>query len=134
MAIFKFVPKFGPFKPLAFQPLTPETEQMFVDSFRRAHAQYAGWLSDTRNGRLSLRDTDLDTGALPRTGVNPLADETFDQLLSRLADNETLLVPPPLRAAIQTHYASPPATSPGARVSPRHARKIRSQLAAIGVR
>ena len=33
VTIFKIVPKFGPFRPLAFTPLTPETERMFVDSF-----------------------------------------------------------------------------------------------------
>src|SRR5262245_37546232 len=33
VAIFKVLPKFGPFKPLAFEPLTVDTERMFIDSF-----------------------------------------------------------------------------------------------------
>ena len=33
VAVFKVLPTFGPFKPLAFEPLPPETERMFLDSF-----------------------------------------------------------------------------------------------------
>ncbi|HZM60693.1 MAG TPA: zinc dependent phospholipase C family protein, partial [Vicinamibacterales bacterium] len=33
VAVFKVLPKFGPFRPLAFTPLSGETERMFLDSF-----------------------------------------------------------------------------------------------------
>ena len=65
VAIFKVIPKFGPFKPLAFEPLTPETERMFLDSFAASREHYGRLLRRVREGRLSLRDTDLDTGRFP---------------------------------------------------------------------
>ena len=44
VAIFKVIPKFGPFKPLSFEPLTPETERLFLESFERSLARYRGSL------------------------------------------------------------------------------------------
>jgi hypothetical protein len=86
VAVFKVLPKFGPLRPLAFEPLTPETERMFLDSFDRARARYAATLGSVRAGRLALDDTDLDTGERPAPGVNPLADETRAELAEKLAD------------------------------------------------
>ena len=38
--LLKVVPKIGPFRPLAFEPLTPETERLFLDSVEAARARY----------------------------------------------------------------------------------------------
>jgi hypothetical protein len=85
VAIFKVLPKFGPFRPLAFTPLTTETERMFLDSFTASQQQFRELMRMLRAGRLSLRDTDLDTGKPPMRGVNPLADKTVAQLMKKLA-------------------------------------------------
>jgi hypothetical protein len=104
--IFKIVPKFGPFKPLAFKPLTPETERMFLESFTATRDRYRASLRALRNGQLALRDLDLDTGHLSARGANPLADETYRVLLDELADRKFASVPAALRRCINEHYAS----------------------------
>ena len=105
VAIFKVVPKFGPFKPLAFKPLTPEAERMFLESFAESRARYRQLLRSARDGRVDLGDTDLDTGVRPAGGVNPLADETYEDLVKKLAKTKAA-VPAELRQAIQAHYTA----------------------------
>jgi hypothetical protein len=105
VAIFKVVPRLGPFKPLAFEPLTPETERMFLDSFAASTGRYRDLLQEIRSDGFDLKDTDLDTGAAPAPGINPLADETYADLLEQLAEKSFVEVPAPLRQAINEHYA-----------------------------
>ena len=105
VAIFKVIPKFGPFRPLAFEPLTAETERMFLDSFAASHQQYRILLRRVREGRLSLGDTDLDTGKRPIRGVNLLADETYADLISKLQRKKFAGISPGLRRALTDFYA-----------------------------
>ncbi len=104
VAVFKVVPKFGPFKPLAFEPLTVETERMFLKSFDASRARYRGLLLDQREGRLSLSEMDLDTGRRPIRGVNRLADETYAELLEKLQRRKFAGVSPLLRRSLDEHY------------------------------
>jgi zinc dependent phospholipase C len=106
VAIFKILPKFGPFKPLAFEPLTPETDQMFRESFSASRARYLAELRAARSGKLALGDIDLDTGRQSVRGANSLADETYGDLLKALAKRSFVDVPPALRHEINEHYAS----------------------------
>jgi hypothetical protein len=106
VAIFKILPKFGPFKPLAFTPLTAETEQMFLDSYAASRDEYRRLLRTLRVGRLALTDMDLDTGKRPAHGVNELADETYADLLSKLQRRRYAGTSPELRRILTTHYAS----------------------------
>jgi hypothetical protein len=106
VAIFKVLPKFGPFKPLAFEPLTPETERMFLESFDASRQRYGQLLTTARAGKLAVSDTDMDTGMRPAQGVNPLADETYDDLLARLAETNFATMNRALRQAIRNHYSS----------------------------
>jgi hypothetical protein len=119
IAVFKVIPKFGPFKPLAFEPLTQETERMFLDSYAASLDRYRGLLRSLQQGRASLSDTDLDTGRLPTLGVNELGDKTYAELLSRLRRQDQAEVPPALRRALADHYASvhnPPSRTSAAAV------------------
>ncbi len=109
VAIFKVLPKFGPFRPLAFEPLTPEIETLFLQSFEASVARYADELRSVRAGTLALRDTDLDTGQQPARGRNELADDTYADLVKELTTRDFAGVTPALRAAIAAHYALPPA-------------------------
>ena len=130
VTVFKILPKFGPFKPLAFQPLTAAEERMFRESFDRACTRYAEWIGAARRGELALRDTDLDTGEAAVRGNNPLADDTYDELLKKVAHGKQL-VTPALRRVMLEHYAS---RHEGRRVQPRSAhedKKIQSYLAAL---
>jgi hypothetical protein len=106
VAIFKVIPKFGPFKPLAFEPLTVDTERMFLDSFAASRARYRALLNSLRDGHVSLTDTDLDTGMRPTSGVNTLADKTYLQLRKKLQDGKLTDVPPALRRSLDEHDAA----------------------------
>jgi hypothetical protein len=106
VAIFKVIPKFGPFRPLAFEPLTAETERMFLESFAASQQQYRRLLRSLMEGNLSLGDVDLDTGKRPTQGVNELADETYADLLSRLEHKKFSGVSPGLRRALAEHYTA----------------------------
>lgn len=85
VAIFKVVPKFGPFRPLAFEPLTPETERLFLESFAASRTRYGELLQRVRSGTPMVTDADLDTGVPVTPGVNPLADDTLAELRRRVA-------------------------------------------------
>jgi hypothetical protein len=106
VAIFKVIPKFGPFKPLAFEPLTQDTERMLLESYAASLARYRGLLRSLRQGPVSLSDTDLDTGRLPMAGVNELGDKTYAELLSKLRKRDGAEISPALRRALAEHYAS----------------------------
>jgi hypothetical protein len=103
IAIFKVLPKFGPFRPLAFEPLTAETERMFLDSYTASREEYRRLLRALRTGRLALTDMDLDTGKRPVRGVNELADETYADLLSKLQRGNFAGASPELRRVLTTH-------------------------------
>jgi hypothetical protein len=128
VAIFKVIPKFGPFRALAFEPLTPESERLLLQSFAASRERYGELLRSVAAGRVSLADTDLDTGAPPARGVNPLADETYDDLLEELARNQFAGVPAELRQAINEHFAPAGGTPPTAS---RRDRRTASRLAAM---
>ena len=133
--LFKIVPKFGPFRPLAFVPLTPETERMFLESFSASAARYRASLGALRAGQLALSDVDLDTGSRSARGKNPLAEETYADLLAKLAGRKFAAVPPALRRTINEHYASgsiPPQASRKVRKQERQAAQHLSALNASG--
>ena len=84
----KLVPKIGPFRPLAFEPLTPAAERIFMDSYAASQARYRELLQAVRAGKVELPDTDFDTGLARMPGINALADETEAELAEALADKE----------------------------------------------
>jgi hypothetical protein len=129
--VFKIIPKFGPFKPLAFEPLTPETERMFGRSFAASQNRYGTWLRMLRTGPLTLSDTDLDTGERPVRGVNPLADETYADLLAELAGRNFAGVPPALRRNVNEYYASASAAREASRKVRKQEREAARHLAAL---
>jgi Zinc dependent phospholipase C len=115
VAVFKIIPKFGPFKPLAFEPLTADMERAFLESFDASCERYGRLLGTLRDGRLSLSDTDLDTGQVPRHGINTLADKTYDELIEKLQRSDAGTISPALRRALAEHYDSPPSRIPAGR-------------------
>lgn len=82
--LYKILPKIGPLKPLAFEPLTADVESMFDQSVAASRARYRTALDALRAGRLRLADTDFDTGRARQAGVNRLADKTYAEWRHRL--------------------------------------------------
>ena len=107
VAIFKVLPKFGPFKPLAFEPLTPEAERLFLDSFAASRTRYRELLRRATSGSPKLGEADLDTGMQPSPGVNSLADDTHVELLETLSKRNFAGVPPEVRRRLEAHFAAP---------------------------
>jgi hypothetical protein len=101
---FRVVPKVGPFAALSFKPPTPEAERMFNKSFDSTLARYRTALRQERTGRVSLENKDFDTGNPTRAGEYKLADETYAELLSKLAGRDFKDVTPDLRQNILTFY------------------------------
>ena len=105
--VAKLVPKIGPFRPLAFEPLTPAAEKLFLESLTASREAYRRSLVALRAGRLNVRDTDFDTGEPTEWSVNPLADQTYAELLDELSDNEFAGASTELRADLNRYYATP---------------------------
>jgi hypothetical protein len=131
VTIFKVLPKFGPIKPLAFEPLTPETERMFLESFAASRTRFRTLLDAARKGQLALRDEDLDTGRGSARGANPLADETYADLVAKLAGRKFAGVQPALQRNINEHYASESAPRDVHAKVGKQERKAAKNLAAV---
>jgi hypothetical protein len=132
----RVVPKIGPFKALAFKPPTPAAERLFADSFMTARERYRTLLADSRDGRVTLTNTDFDTGRVETWGQYSLADETYAELLDKLYGQPSVPIPAPLRASLANYFKTfgstgTPTSQPSARPDPKRDARIRQQLAVL---
>ena len=102
--VVRIIPKVGPFKSLAFRAPTPEVEKMFMASFNATVDNYRELLANVSAGRLQLANENFDVGQPSAAGKYAGADQTYDQLLDKLADRKFALLPAPLRANILDYY------------------------------
>ena len=126
--LFKVLPKIGPMRPLAFKAPTPEAERLFADSFRAARTRFARLLTDARDGRVRLDNTDFDTGRPARWGEYSLADDTYLALLEKLDDKTSHPIPGDLRRDLVRFLDSGPARAPD-RTTQKRLTKARATLA-----
>jgi hypothetical protein len=126
-AMLRLVPKIGPFKTLAFRPLTPEAERLFVDSFTTTVQRYRTFVEAASRNRLTLENSNFDTGRPVKAGEYRLADEAYAGLLDKLADREFKGVPAELRGNILAFYSSPGKTA-STRSERKQLQKIRQDL------
>jgi hypothetical protein len=103
--IFRLIPSFGPLRGLGFKVPTPQTEQMFEDSFDAAIKRDRQSFADAKAGDLRISNRDLDTGKPVRPGEYLLTDRTYDKLLVKLAEKKFDGVTPELRENIVSFYA-----------------------------
>lgn len=82
--IFRLIPKFGPFKGLAFKVPTAEIERMFETSFDAAVRRNRLAIVESEEAGLRLLNRDLDTGRPVSAGEYALTDHTYDSLLIKL--------------------------------------------------
>src|SRR5262249_3738664 len=104
VSLFKVIPKVGPFRPLAFNPPTPETERLFLESFAPAPDRYRRLLRDLEGGIVDVPNTDFDTGQPTSRGEYQLADETYVDLLNKLAKNGFTTATPELRRNLNRFF------------------------------
>src|SRR5579862_2174581 len=107
--LLRIVPKIGPLRALDVKMPTQQTEQMFVDSFGDALKEYEAALGQQRRTpREKLANINLDTGTVTALGDYPLADQTYRELLDRLAKQQFAGVSPELRRALLTYFENKP--------------------------
>jgi len=103
--LLRYMPKIGPFKALAFNNPTPQTEDLYFKSINTSVDQYRAFLEEVRTDSLVLPNCDLDSGNLTQAAEYSLTDDTYAKLLSQLSDKKFDLTPPDLRTNILTFYS-----------------------------
>jgi hypothetical protein len=101
----RILPKVGPLKALAFKPPTPEAERLFIESFNTTLVRYRALLAQARTGKLDLPNTDFDTGRPVHAGEYKLADDTYGELLEKLAKHHFENASPELRRDLLAFYS-----------------------------
>jgi hypothetical protein len=105
--LLRFMPRIGPFKALAFNNPTAQTEDMYFKSINTAVDQYRLYLAQVGAGSLELVNTDFDTGEPTTAAEYSLTDDTYAKLLSQLTARKFDLTSPNLRENILNFYADP---------------------------
>jgi hypothetical protein len=105
----KFVPKVGPFKALDFKIPTQKTEDLYIASVNHTLDNYKTLLAETNKKKLSLPNTDFDTGKMTHAGEYVLTDKSYARLLNQLAEHDFNQISPELRLNILAFYGDPAA-------------------------
>jgi hypothetical protein len=108
--ILRYMPKVGPFKALAFNNPTPQTEDLYFKSINSTVEQYRAFLEQVRNDNLVLANCDLDSGQPTKAAEYSLTDDAYAKLLVQLSEKKFDLTSPELRANILQFYSDPSAT------------------------
>jgi hypothetical protein len=104
--LLRFMPKFGPFKGLAFKSPTPQTEDLYIKSINTTVDQYRALLQAEKSGSLVLPNRDLDTGNATEAAEYSLADDTYAQLLAKLSNAKLVGTSRELREDILHFYSN----------------------------
>jgi hypothetical protein len=103
--LLRYMPKIGPFKAMAFNNPTPQTEDLYFKSINTSVDQYRAFLEAVRTNSLVLPNSDLDSGNLTKAGEYSLTDDTYVKLLSQLSERKFDSTTPDLRANILDFYS-----------------------------
>ncbi|HTF43157.1 MAG TPA: hypothetical protein VK641_04635, partial [Terriglobales bacterium] len=103
--LLRYMPKLGPFRALAFNNPTPQTEEMYFKSINTTVDQYRIYLRQVRAKALDLPNCDFDTGKKTKAAEYSLTDEAYAILLSELAKRNFELMSPDLRNNILSFYS-----------------------------
>jgi hypothetical protein len=107
--VLRYMPKIGPFKHLAFNNPTPQTEDLYIKSINTTIGQYRAFLEEVRNDSLVLPNCDFDSGKPTKAAEYSLTDDTYAKLLGQLSDRKFDRTSPELRANILDFYSDPSA-------------------------
>ncbi len=103
--LLRYMPKIGPFRALAFNNPTPQTEDMYFKSINTTVDQFRLYLRQVRAGSVELANCDFDTGKDTKAAEYSLTDETYAKLLGQLAGRKFDLTSPELRTNILMFYS-----------------------------
>jgi hypothetical protein len=107
--LLRYMPKVGPFKGLAFNNPTPQTEDLYFKSINTTVDQYRALLEEERNDKLVLPNCDLDSGQATKAAEYSLTDDAYAKLLTQLSERKFDLTSLELRANILGFYSDPSA-------------------------
>src|SRR6201984_2520113 len=105
--LLRYMPKIGPFKGLAFNNPTPQTEDLYFKRINTTVDQHRSFLEEVRNDKLVLPNYDLDSGEPTKAAEYSLTDEAYARLLAQLSERKFDLTSPELRANILQFYSDP---------------------------
>jgi hypothetical protein len=104
-SLLRYMPKVGPFKGLAFNNPTPQTEDLYIKSINTTVDQYRALLEEVRADKLVLPDCDLDSGNPTKIAEYSLTDATYSKLLGQLAKSKFEHTTPELRDNVLQFYS-----------------------------
>ncbi|MGA8144573.1 MAG: zinc dependent phospholipase C family protein [Candidatus Acidiferrales bacterium] len=102
--LLRWMPKIGPFKAMAFDNPTAQTEDLYFKSINTTVDHYRIYLEQVRAGTLELSNNDLDTGKETQAAEYSLTDDTYAKLLAQLASRKFDVTTPALRDDILHFY------------------------------
>ena len=103
--LLRYMPKIGPFRALAFNNPTPQTEDLYFKSINTTVDQYRIYLKQVRAGSLQLVNCDFDTGKVTAAAEYSLTDDTYAKLLGQLTNRKFDLTTTDLRDNILQFYS-----------------------------
>jgi len=103
--LLRYMPKIGPFRALAFNNPTTQTEDMYFKSINTTVDQYRIYLKQVASGSLELPNSDFDTGKATIAAEYSLTDKTYAKLLGQLAARKFDLTSPELRDNVLNFYS-----------------------------
>src|SRR5450755_770784 len=103
--LLRYMPKIGPFKAMAFNNPTPQTEDLYFKSINTTVDQYRAFLVQVSTDSLTLPNRDFDTGNLTKAAEYTLTDDSYAKLLTQLSERKFNLTSPKLRANILDFYS-----------------------------
>jgi hypothetical protein len=103
--LLRYVPKVGPFKALAFNNPTAQTEDLYFKSINTTVDQYRAFLEEVRTDSLVLPNRDFDSGNTTKAAEYSLTDDAYAKLLAQLSQRTFYLTTPALRDDILHFYA-----------------------------
>jgi len=129
--VYRLIPKIGPFRALSFSVPTPEAERLFLESFTTTRQHFRESLEALTAARLHLVNTNFDTGRPTSQGEYTMADDTYDELLGKLADRAFANVPENLRSNLMAFYGSADSLPTGTQAERKRSAKIQERLAGL---
>ena len=102
--VLRYMPKIGPFKALAFNNPTAQTEDLYFKSINITVDRYRIFLEQIRHDSLVLANCDFDTGKETKAAEYSLTDDSYAKLLGQLAKRKFDLTSPDLRNNILSFY------------------------------
>jgi zinc dependent phospholipase C len=103
--LLRYMPKIGPFKGLAFNAPTPQTEDLYIKSINTTVDQYRALLEEVRTDTLVLPNCDFDTGNPTKAAEYSLTDDSYAKLLAQLSARKFDRTSPELRDNILEFYS-----------------------------